>query len=142
MRILHTSDWNLGKRLMKLDRSEEHRLFLNWLLSTLIEQKIDVLLLAGDIFDTPTPHHQSLEQFYDFLHRVSTETKTDTYIIAGNHDSGMLLEAPASLLRHHRVKVWGKLSPDPTQHQVRIEKNGELLDLCAIPFFRSYELLP
>lgn len=138
MRILHTSDWHLGKRLFKLDRSPEHELFLNWLLSTLIEEKIDLLMIAGDIFDTPTPPHQSLETFYNFLHRVSVETKTETMIIAGNHDSGLLLEAPSKILSPHRVKVWGKLSPEPDDHWVRVGN----IDLCAIPFFRSYELLP
>lgn len=138
MRILHTSDWHLGKRLFKLDRTPEHEQFLNWLLGTLIEEKIDLLLIAGDIFDTPTPPHQSLEVFYNFLHRVSTETKTQTMIIAGNHDSGLLLEAPARLLSFHRVKVWGKLSENPADHWLKVGN----IELCAIPFFRSYELLP
>lgn len=138
MRILHTSDWHLGKRLFKLDRSPEHEQFLNWLLGTLIEEKIDVLLIAGDIFDTPTPPHQSLEVFYNFLHRVSVETKTETMIIAGNHDSGLLLEAPSKLLSFHRVKVWGKLSENPADHWMTVGN----VELCAIPFFRSYELLP
>lgn len=138
MRILHTSDWHLGKRLYKLDRSEEHQLFLDWLIITLIEQKIDVLLIAGDIFDTPTPPHQALETFYNFLHRISVETKTETMIVAGNHDSGLLLEAPSKILSLHRVKVWGKLSERPEDHWCQIGN----IDLCAIPFFRSYELLP
>lgn len=142
MKILHTSDWHLGKRLFKLDRSPEHEMFLNFLLSTLREEKVDVLLIAGDIFDTPTPPHQSLEVFYQFLHRVSTETKTDTYIIAGNHDSGLLLEAPARLLSFHRVKIWGKLSDKTDDHWVTITKGEETVELCALPFFRSYELLP
>ena len=138
MRILHTSDWHLGKRLFKLDRSPEHELFLNWLINTLKDEKIDVLLIAGDIFDTPTPPHQALETFYNFLHRISTETSTETMIIAGNHDSGLLLEAPAKLLSPHRVKVWGKLSDDPNDHWIKIHN----IELCALPFFRSYELLP
>jgi len=142
MRILHTSDWHLGKRLFKLDRSPEHALFLSWLLKTLIENEIDLLVVAGDNFDTPTPPHQSLEMFYDFLHRVSTETQTQTLIIAGNHDSGLLLEAPSKILAPHRVKVWGKLSPDPADHWLSLDIKGEKLDVCAIPFFRSYELLP
>lgn len=138
MRILHTSDWHLGKRLFKLDRGPEHELFLNWLIETLKQEKINALLIAGDIFDTPTPPHQSLETFYNFLHRVSVETETETYIIAGNHDSGLLLEAPSKILARHRVKVWGKLSSKPEDHWIRIGN----IDLCAIPFFRSYELLP
>lgn len=138
MRILHTSDWHLGKRLFKLDRATEHELFLNWLLETLKTEKIDLLVIAGDIFDTPTPPHQSLETFYNFLHKVSVETKTETLIIAGNHDSGLLLEAPSKLLSFHRVKVWGKLSQNPADHWITIKN----INVCLIPFFRSYELLP
>jgi exonuclease SbcD len=142
MRILHTSDWHLGKKLFKLDRTEEHKLFLVWLISILKEKEIDLLLVAGDIFDTPTPPHQSLEIFYEFLHQVSTETKTQSFIIAGNHDSGLLLEAPSKILAPHRVKVWGKLSPRPEDHWINIKVGNEVIDLCALPFFRSYELLP
>ena len=142
MRILHTSDWHLGKRLFKLDRSDEHARFLDWLLLTLKDKQIDLLIVAGDIFDVPTPPHQSLEMFYEFLHRVSVETKTETLIIAGNHDSGLLLEAPSKLLTPHRVKVWGKLSEKPEDHWYQVKIGNETLDVCAIPFFRSYELLP
>lgn len=142
MRILHTSDWHLGKRLMKLDRSEEHEGFLNWLIDTLKAESIDILLIAGDIFDVPNPPHQSLELFFRFLHRLSVETKTQTFIIAGNHDSGILLDAPKELLRTHRVKIWGKLSPDPATHWDKISVGSETLEICAIPFFRSFELLP
>lgn len=142
MRILHTSDWHLGKRLFKLDRFEEHERFLAWLISKIQEKKIDLLLITGDIFDTPTPPHQSLEVFYNFLHRVSLETTADTYIIAGNHDSGLLLEAPSRLLSFHRVKIWGKLSQKIEDHWIKVNKGEETLEICAIPFFRSYELLP
>ena len=142
MRIIHTSDWHLGKKLFKLDRAEEHSRFLDWLLKILIEKNIDLLLVAGDVFDTPTPPHAALEMFYNFLHQVSVQTKTQTLIIAGNHDSGLLLEAPAKILQNHRVKVWGKLSPKIEDHWTEINIKGESLEICAIPFFRSYELLP
>lgn len=128
---------------MKLDRTEEHTAFLNWLIDTLKSEKIDLLLIAGDVFDVPNPPHQSLELFYQFLHRVSVETRTETLIIAGNHDSGVLLEAPKALLRTHRVHIWGKLSHNPDDHWITIRKNqSDELDVCAIPFFRSFELMP
>jgi exonuclease SbcD len=142
MRILHTSDWHLGKRLYKLDRSLEHEKFFDWLIKTLNEEKIDVLLMAGDVFDTPTPPHHALEMFYNFLHRLSQESEVQSYFIAGNHDSGLLIEAPSKILRPHRVKVWGKLSQDPEDHWIDIKVKEETLHLCAIPFFRSHELLP
>jgi DNA repair protein SbcD/Mre11 len=138
MRILHTSDWHLGKRLFKLDRAPEHALFLDWLLQKITTEKIDVLLIAGDIFDTPTPPHQSLETFYNFLHRLSIQTTCETLMIAGNHDSGLLLEAPSKILAPHRVKVWGKLSTNCEDHWTKVGN----IDVCAIPFFRSFELLP
>lgn len=141
MRILHTSDWHLGKRLYKLDRAPEHKLFLDELISIILNEKINVLLICGDIFDSPTPPHSSLQMFYDFLHEISTKTDVDTYIIGGNHDSGLLLEAPARLLAPHRIRVWGKLSENPKDHWIKIKKNEDEFDLCAIPFFRSYELL-
>ncbi len=127
---------------MKLDRSEEHESFLNWLIDTIKSESIDILLIAGDIFDVPNPPHQSLELFFRFLHRLSVETKTQTFIIAGNHDSGVLLDAPRELLRTHRVKIWGKLSPDPATHWDKVLVNNEIIEICAIPFFRSFELLP
>jgi exonuclease SbcD len=142
MRILHTSDWHLGKRLYKLDRSLEHEKFFDWLIATLNEQKIDVLLMAGDVFDTPTPPHHALEIFYNFLHRLSQETEVQSYFIAGNHDSGLLIEAPSKILKPHRVKVWGKLSQNPEDHWIDVKVKEETLHLCAIPFFRSHELLP
>lgn len=141
MRILHTSDWHLGKRLFKLDRRQEHELFLDWLIATIQNENIDVLLMSGDVFDTPTPPHQSLELFYNFLHKLSSSTHVQSYFIAGNHDSGQLIEAPSALLKQHRVKVWGKISHQIQDHWETIIVRGEILSLCAIPFFRSYELL-
>jgi exonuclease SbcD len=138
MRILHTSDWHLGKKLFKIERTQEHILFLNWLVETLIKENIDLLLIAGDVFDSPNPPHEALELFYHFLHRLSVETKIHTFVIAGNHDSGPLLEAPSRLLLPHRVKIWGKLSSNPENHWIEFEG----VDFCAIPFFRSHELLP
>jgi len=140
MKVLHTSDWHLGKKIYKIDRLQEHQLFLDWLLEQIQKQDIDVLLIAGDIFDVPSPPHQSLEQFYQFLARLSSETTCDTYIISGNHDSGILLEAPKALLKSHRVKVWGKISPFHEDHWVSITKKNTTIELCGIPFFRSYEL--
>ncbi len=140
IKLLHTSDWHLGKRLFRLDRGEEHAFFLEWIINTIKEEKINYLLVAGDIFDVPTPPHSSLKMFFDFLGRLSRETSCQTFIIAGNHDSGALINAPAALYGEHRVTVWGKLE-EVSKHWVTL-KDGDkdVLQLCAIPFFRHYEL--
>ena len=141
IKLLHTSDWHLGKRLFRLDRGEEHGLFLDWLLQTIKDEEIDYLLVAGDIFDVPTPPHFSLKMFFDFLGRLSKETNCSSFIIAGNHDSGALINAPAALYNDHRVQVWGKLEEVSKHWATLKDKDGvDRLQLCAIPFFRHYEL--
>lgn len=141
IKLLHTSDWHLGKRLFRLDRGEEHALFLEWLLKTIQNEKIDYLLIAGDIFDVPTPPHSALKMFFDFLGKLSRETDCSSYIIAGNHDSGALINAPMALYSEHRVNVWGKLEgPEAHWSVLKNKKGGPELQLCSIPFFRHYEL--
>ena len=67
MRLLHTSDWHLGQNFFGFSRHYEHQQFLELLLTTLVEEKIDVLLIAGDIFDTANPPSSAQQQFYKFL---------------------------------------------------------------------------
>ena len=67
MKILHTADWHLGHRLLEHSQVEEQILFLNWIENYIIDEKIDVLLISGDIFDTGSPSHQSSEMYYNFL---------------------------------------------------------------------------
>ncbi|MEL6719943.1 MAG: exonuclease subunit SbcD, partial [Bacteroidota bacterium] len=55
MRFLHTSDWHLGQKFLHRDRTEEHELALEWLIKTIEDQKIDCLIIAGDIFDIGNP---------------------------------------------------------------------------------------
>ena len=67
MRLFHTSDCHLGQNLHGQDRDFEHACFLTWLLARLAERKPDVLLIAGDIFDTVNPPVKAQERLYDFI---------------------------------------------------------------------------
>ena len=67
MRLLHTSDWHLGKRLFDKERYDVFENFLTWLLSTIRKERVDTLIVAGDIFDTAVPTNKSLRLYYDFL---------------------------------------------------------------------------
>lgn len=69
-RILHTADWHLGARLIEHDRSEEHARFLAWLLEQITEQKPNLLIIAGDVFDSANPPQQALTQYYEFRGRL------------------------------------------------------------------------
>ncbi len=137
LKILHTSDWHLGKKLFKEDRLQEHDFFLSWLIETIKSEAIDQLWVAGDIYDTPSPPSYACRQFFDFCQRLSDETNCSAVFIAGNHDSGKFLEAPQSILQNRRIQIIGRLSPSPLEHFYQ----NECFQLAAIPYFRTYELL-
>jgi len=108
MKILHTADWHLGHRLHEQSQLEEQTLFLNWIENYIIEQKIDILLISGDIFDTGSPSNQSLEMYYNFLVKLTATTCKSIIITGGNHDSAGTLNAPKHILNALSIKVVGK----------------------------------
>jgi exonuclease SbcD len=113
MRLLHTSDWHLGQALHSYDRSYEHQQFLDWLLGTLEAERIDALLIAGDIFDTANPSSNAQKQLYRFLQQARKRCPAlDIVIIAGNHDSPGRLEAPGPLLEDNGISVIGHVLRD------------------------------
>jgi len=110
MKILHTSDWHLGRSLYGRKRYEEFSAFLDWLVETIENEGIDVLLVAGDVFDTSTPGNRAQELYYRFLCRVSNSCCRHVVVIAGNHDSPSFLNAPKELLRALNVHVIGAVT--------------------------------
>lgn len=142
MKVLHTADWHLGKRLEQCERIEEHQQFLDWLISELTEQCIDVLIIAGDIFDAGTPSNAALKQYYDFLWKVKNTCCREVIVIGGNHDSVTTLNAPKDLLKYFNVHVVGGV-PDNLDDQIIsiYNKQGELkLVVCAVPFLRDKDV--
>ncbi len=107
MRILHTSDWHLGQRLVNNDRIAEHQVVLNWLTTTIIEQKADILIVAGDIFDTRTPSNEARALYYSFLTGLQRTACRHIVIVGGNHDSAAMLNAPRDLLRFLNIHIIG-----------------------------------
>lgn len=108
MKIIHTADWHLGQTFFDYDRKAEHRQFLTWLKEKISELSVDVLLIAGDVFDSPNPSAESQRMYYHFLRDVTTENpELQVIIIAGNHDSAARLEAPNPLLEDMNIAVRG-----------------------------------
>src|SRR5262245_37538432 len=70
VRLIHTADWHLGQSFYSHDRAFEHQRFLDWLLETLVAERADVLLVAGDVFDNANPSAESQRQLYRFLSRA------------------------------------------------------------------------
>lgn len=142
MKILHTSDWHLGRTLYGRKRSREFAAFLDWLAATIHQQGIDTLLVAGDIFDTGTPSYRAQELYYRFLFQMAGSSCRHIIITAGNHDSPSFLNAPQSLLRLLNIHVIGNANSVP-EHEVLTlhDRDGtpELL-VCAVPFLRDRDI--
>lgn len=139
MRILHTSDWHIGHRLYERSRIEEHRQFLDWLLKTLQENAVDVLLVAGDIFDTALPSSEATDLYYQFLFRLYRETHAHAVITAGNHDSPRHLAAPREFLRMGRIHVVG-LASDPAECVFTLPSKDPSVAIAAVPYLSENEL--
>jgi exonuclease SbcD len=140
MKILHTADWHLGHRLHEQSQIEEQTLFLSWIENYIIEQKIDVLLISGDIFDTGSPSHQSSEMYYNFLIKLKVTTCKSIIITGGNHDSPGTLNAPKQILNALSIKVVGKATENIEDEVFEIEVNGEKVIIGAVPYLRDGDI--
>ncbi|MCK5664708.1 MAG: exonuclease subunit SbcD, partial [Thiotrichaceae bacterium] len=143
MKILHTSDWHLGRTLYGKKRYEEFSTFLNWLIDTIDQENVDVLLVAGDIFDTTTPGNRAQALYYQFLCQVASSCCRHVVVIAGNHDSPSFLSAPKELLRSLNVYVVAAISEQLEDELIVLrdpqEDRPELI-VCAVPFLRDRDV--
>lgn len=99
MRILHTSDWHLGKRLESFSRLKEQQEVLDEINFIADREKPDVIIVAGDLFDTFNPSTEAVELFYKSLKQLAQDGERAVIAIAGNHDSPDRIEAPDPLAR-------------------------------------------
>lgn len=146
LRILHTSDWHLGSSLESASRDDEHRRFLEWLLITLRDEAIDVLLIAGDVFQYAQPSAEAQRLYYRFLSRVGRQTSVrQIVVIGGNHDSASRLDAPREVLDALRIHVVGGLAGEPSSWErclCPIERPDGGVDavVLAVPFVHEFRL--
>lgn len=112
MKILHTSDWHLGRTFKGEPLIEDHAYFLNQLMDVIQSQKPDVLIIAGDVFDRASPPASAISQFDDFQRQVYHNTKTALVILAGNHDSGERIGINGPFADKDRVLIRGRLESD------------------------------
>lgn len=108
LKILHTADWHLGKRLQEYSRLEEQKLVLDEIYQIADQQDVDLVLLAGDIFDTFNPTHEAVELLYKTLRRLSKNGSRPIIAISGNHDSSQFVEAPDPLARELGILFYSR----------------------------------
>lgn len=142
MKLLHTSDWHIGRTLYGRKRYKEYESFLNWLADLIEHENIDVLLVSGDIFDNTTPSNRAQELYYRFLCRVAASANRHVVVTAGNHDSPSFLNAPKELLKFLNVHVVGNASDPPTDELILLTgpDHEPFLIVCAIPYLRDRDI--
>ena len=140
--ILHTSDWHLGRRLYGRMRYEEFEAFLSWLQETISAQKVDVLIVAGDIFDTMTPSNRAQALYYEFLGKVSKLYCEHIVIVAGNHDSPTFLDAPSKVLKFLNVHVIGTACDDLNDEVLVLDAvdGTPHCIIAAVPYLRDRDV--
>ena len=110
MKILHTSDWHLGKYLDKYSRIEEQEKFINELEEICNKEKVDLIIIAGDIYDTTNPPILAEKLFFNSMKRLSLNGKRPIIIVSGNHDSASKLSAPIPLAYEFGIIIQSMLN--------------------------------
>lgn len=140
MKILHTSDWHLGHRLLEQSQYDEQSRFLNWLLNYIQVQHIDLLLVSGDVFDTGVPSAQGQKLYYDFLVNLKKTNCQEVVITGGNHDAPSTINAPKELLQSLSIHVVGKVTENIEDEIFKIAINKEEVIIAAVPYLRDQDI--
>ncbi|MDH1442803.1 exonuclease subunit SbcD [Pseudomonas sp. GD03721] len=142
LRVLHTSDWHLGQHFMGKTRQAEHQAFCAWLLEQVRAHQVDVLLIAGDVFDTGAPPSYAREQYYRLVVALR-DAGCALVVLGGNHDSPAMLGESCSLLAQLGTHVVPGVGVDLAEQVLllkdRAGQPGAVL--CAIPFIRSRDVM-
>jgi DNA repair protein SbcD/Mre11 len=132
MRILHTSDWHLGRQFHGLPLDEDHDAILDQVASAIADKSPDVLIIAGDIFDRTSPPQSALTRFGDFIRRVTSDSEMAVVAIAGNHDSAAQIGILGVLPSGGRALVRGPV--DAEEKPLIIADGHGPVAISALPF--------
>ncbi len=135
MRILHTADWHVGKRLGRFDRRDDHAAVLAELVEIADDEAVDLVVVAGDLFDRPNPGIDTLGLVLGALEDLARPTRP-VVAIAGNHDSPELFELLAPLLRAQNIHLLGYPKPPADGGILEFEIRGERALIAGLPFLR------
>ena len=133
MRFLHTADWHLGRifygQYLTDDQAHvlEHQFF-----SILKDEKIDGILLAGDVFDRAVPPIEAIELWDSIITRLAMDYKVPLFVVSGNHDGAERLEVGRSMLSESGIHIWG--SPHHALRPFEFESSDGKVAICPMPF--------
>lgn len=132
MRLLHTADWHIGRTIEGRDRTREHEEFFDELYHIAEDEKVDCILIAGDVFDSVNPPAKGEELFYETIHRLSNGGNRPIVVIAGNHDHPDRLGAARSLTEKHNITIISY--PTITPLKIQVPNTNEVLNIAALAY--------
>ena len=138
MRIIHTSDWHLGQNFYSKSRAAEHDAFLRWLLTTAEAERVDAIIVAGDIFDTGSPPSYARELYNRFVVNLQ-QTGCHLVVLAGNHDSVATLNESRDILSFLNTTVIANAGHAPFILNQRDGTPGAVF--CPVPFLRPRDII-
>lgn len=118
MRVLHTSDWHIGKRLCGFERLQEQKEVLAEIAAICDREKVDLILVAGDIFDTFLPSAEAEDLFYDSIKKIAGADRC-VLLISGNHDDNIRLSAATALSESQGIYIYGNNDHIPVPNKER-----------------------
>lgn len=136
MKILHTADWHLGRALRSVSLIDDQAHVLNQIFEIIASRSIDVLIVAGDIYDKASPPEAAVKLYSDFIERVYEETEAAIVVIAGNHDSGQRLGAVTKLLDKTRILIRGPI--EKNEPPLLLEDEHGTVAFSALPYGEIY----
>ena len=141
MKLLHTSDWHLGNQFSETEkRNEEFGKVLDWILELSRSEQIDLLLIAGDLFDTRNPPVDALSLFYRFVGRLTKTGCRHLIVVGGNHDSAGRINAPVGFFDVYDkmdIHMIGGVDPeDPAREVITLSDENSMPEaiVCAVPY--------
>lgn len=140
MRFIHTADWHLGRRLKGVDRTPEIEYQLEELFLAAKILEVDAVLVAGDIFDSPSPPAEAEKVAYHFFCQLR-EANIPAVIIAGNHDSAFRIEGLSQILSHLGISALGRPKIAKQGGVIQLETAHGKLCVAAMPFISERRLL-
>lgn len=144
LRAIHSADWHLGLTLHRQELAPVHRAFIGWLAEQIRGHDVDLLLLAGDIYDQAQPSASAQALWFDALSELkAARAGLEIVVIAGNHDSLPRLAAAQNLLRSHRVHIGSAVDLDQLDElllPVGDHGEGPRAWCALVPYLRAEEL--
>ena len=133
MRFLHTADWHLGRIFYGQYLTDDQAHVLeNQFFSILKDEKIDGILLAGDVFDRAVPPIEAIELWDSIITRLAMDYKVPLFVVSGNHDGAERLEVGRSILSQSGIHIWG--SPHHALQPFEFEGADGKVAICPMPF--------